>query len=100
VTVSAICEEAVRYAASATVAVPFTGGTVGSKARRFKVRVVRTGLVKAAKTKNLRLVLGDGLLRAARRGLEHGRRSTARVKVVATDRAGNTKLMRVTVRLR
>jgi hypothetical protein len=100
VTVNAICEEAVRYTASATVAVPFTRGAKRAKSRRFKVRVLHTGLVKKSKTKKLRLVLGDGLLRAARRGLAEGRRSTARVKVVAKDKAGNTRTMRTTVRLR
>jgi hypothetical protein len=100
VTVSAICEERVKYTASATVAVPFTGGTSRGKSRRFKVKVVHTGFVTKSKTVKLRLVLGDGLLKAARRGLSQGRRSTARVKVVAKDKAGNTRTMRTTVRLR
>lgn len=100
VTVKAICEEAVHYVASATVAVPFTNGKVRGHAKRFKTRILRTGLIKASKTKSLRLALSDSLLKAARRGLAQGRRSTARIEVTATDKAGNTRTMYATVRLR
>jgi hypothetical protein len=100
VTVRAICEEDVRYVASATVAVPFTSGSSRSRAKRFKLAVVRTGLVKAATTKKLRLALPNSVVNAALRGLAQGRRSTVRVKVTAVDKAGNKKDMFATIRLR
>ena len=97
---AAICEESVRFDASATVAVPFTNGKVRAHAKRFKTRIVRSGFVKASTIKKLRLALSNALLTEARRGLAQGRRSTARIKVTATDKAGNKKTMYATVRLR
>ena len=102
-TVSTTCEEDVRYQAEATVAVPFTGSRNrrgGSSARRFSLRTVRTQVVRSGTAARIRFVLPDSVIQAARRGLAQGRRSSARVKVTATDAAGNRKVLKVTVRLR
>jgi hypothetical protein len=101
VRVKASCEEAVRYTAEATVAVPFTSSKTGrSSARRFSLRSVRTGVIPAGQTTSIRMLLTDSVIVAARRGLRSGRRSSVRIKVTATDAAGNRKTMSATVRLR
>jgi hypothetical protein len=101
VRVRATCEESVRYTAEATVAVPFTGGRgQRGSARRFSVRSVRTGVIPAGRTASIRMLLSDSVIQAARRGLRQGRRSSVRIKITATDTAGNRKVLKATVRLR
>jgi hypothetical protein len=100
VRVRASCEESVRYSAEATVAVPFTNGKGRSSARRFTLRSVRTGVIPAGQTVSIRMLLTDSVIEAARRGLSQGRRSSVRIKVTATDSAGNRKTMAATVRIR
>jgi hypothetical protein len=100
VRVRATCEEAVRYTAEATVAVPFTNGKGRSSARRFSLRTVRTAVVPAGRTASIRMLLTDSVIQAARRGLNQGRRSNVRIKVTAVDTAGNRKTMSATIRLR
>jgi parallel beta-helix repeat protein len=101
VRVKASCEEAVRYTAEATVAVPFTNSKTGrTSARRFTLRTVRTAVIPAGQTTSIRMLLTDSVVEAARRGLRSGRRSSVRIKVTATDAAGNRKTMAATIRLR
>ena len=100
--VTAIClrGESVRARAT-TVAVPFTNGQGRGHAKRFKTRMVRTGFIKASKTKKLPPGAVENAAARGQRveGLAQGRRSSARIKVTATDKAGN-KTMYATVRLR
>jgi hypothetical protein len=101
VRVRATCEETVRYTAEATVAVPFTGGRgQRGSARRFTLRSVRSGVIPAGRETSLRMLLTDSVIEAARRGLSQGRRSSVRIKVTATDSAGNRKVLKATVRIR
>ena len=101
VIVRAVCEEDVRYSAEAVVAVPFvSAGKARTGARRFALRGVRTQLVGAGRTARITLRLPSSVLKAAGQGLAVGRRSSVRIRVTATDSAGNTRTNAVTVRLR
>jgi hypothetical protein len=101
VTVRAVCEEDVTYSAEAVVAAPFVRGSkVQTGARRFTLRRIKTQTITAGHTARITLVLPPAVIEAATRGLNVGRRTSVRVKVTATDAAGNTRTNAVTVRLR
>ena len=80
---------------NATGRVNTSGGA--AKVFRFK-RVTRS--VAAQKTAKLRLRLARKSLRAVKRSLRRGKRIRARITLTAKDRAGNTRIDHVSVRLR
>jgi hypothetical protein len=101
VTVKVTCSKDAKFTVQTTVAVPFTGGGKGRvAAKRFRLRTFKTAFVASGTTDNLRIVIPNSVLRAAVSGLNAGRRSSVRVKVLATDRSGQTQAMAVLVRLR
>jgi parallel beta-helix repeat protein len=93
-------EEDVRYVVKTTVAVPFTAARTSAAARRFKLATKRTSFVDEGVQRRISIRLPFRVQEAVRDGLAQGRRSSARLVVTATDRAGNSQVNKQTIRLR
>jgi len=76
-----------------------TAATAARRNRVFRLKRVRAQAQPRKKVR-VKLRLPRKAVRAVRRGLAAGRRSTTRLTITATDRAGNTAIAKRTIRLK
>jgi len=104
VSVNVRTDEAATVAASGTVARPALGSTSraagngGSKAKTYRLASIKAK-AKAGTKVTLKLPLGKKTIKAVKQGLRSGRRSTARVTIVASDAAGNKRTVKRQIRI-
>ena len=100
--VNVLADEDSTLAATGSVSRPLLRSTSrfeGSKAKTYGLLATRA-VAKARRKVTLRLRLTKKAVKAVRQGLDRGRRSTARVRIVATDVAGNKRVLKRQIRIK
>jgi len=101
VSLTALSDEVVSLSATGTAARPALRRTSRARAEKAKnYRLLSTKTTARARQKvTLRLRLTKKAIAAVKLGLKRGRRTTARVSVVATDAAGNKRTVKRQIRI-
>lgn len=89
----------VRSSENATATLRASVAVPAGAARTLRFKTVKTSL-RAGARKKVRLRLKRSSKRAVKRALAHGRRLRATVKITVADRAGNTTVKRLKIRLK
>lgn len=102
ISVTAQPDEAARLSATGSVSQPALRASKGKrpqKAQTFRLRPAKAVAARARQRVTLKLCLPKKALKAVKQGLKRGRRSTARVTILAVDAAGNKRTVKRQVRL-